>query len=115
MSVAVVAIDVGTPGGPSLPPVALAGGIGLVLGVVASRVYRLRWNDGAARVVGRIDALGVVVLASYLLVVVLRGKVIALWLAGAAGFAVLAGLMVGQVVGTAGSIGRVASARHAAR
>lgn len=77
--------------------------VGVTVGVLASRITRLRWDSFARRVVGKIDAVGAIVLVSYLLLAVYRSRIVDIWVHGPTGaatsLAVLAGMMAGQVLG----------------
>lgn len=87
---------------------------GVVIGVGASRMSRLSWDETQAKVIGNIDALGAVILVANLLLTVFRGALLAQWFSpevvGAAGVAVLAGLMRAQVLGTVRGVVRVMQA-----
>ena len=104
-------VDVVRQASAAVVPVALGTVCGIVLGVLASRVSRLSWDRDAGKVVGRVDGLGAAVLVGYVLLVVFKKRLLAQWfepsLVGVVGVAVLAGLMLGQAVGTAGGIARV--------
>lgn len=52
---------------------------GVVIGVGASRMSRLSWDESEAKVIGNIDALGAVILLAYVLLTVFRGKLLAQW------------------------------------
>ncbi|MFB9729220.1 hypothetical protein [Haloechinothrix salitolerans] len=73
------------------------------LGVLASRMTRLRWDVFAREVVGKVDAIGAVVLVFYVAFAVFRSQIVDIWVHGPTGsatsLAVLAGLMAGQVLG----------------
>lgn len=79
----------------------LAGG---ALGVVASRIRRLEWDERADRVVARLDGIGAVILAGYLGAMLARDWVLGHWAQGAAlaalGLSVTAGVMAGRALGT---------------
>ena len=107
----VTVVDVMRLGSAAVLPVVLGLVGGVAVGVLASRVSRLSWVRDAGKVVDRIDALGLVVLLGYLLLVVFKKGLLSQWfepsLVGVASTAVLAGLMLGQAAGTAGGIARV--------
>lgn len=92
-------------------PVVACLAVGLLVGVVASRMYAMSWDEGSGTVVGRIDVIGAVVLFGYILVSVFRSQLVGTWLpstvAAVAGLAVLAGIMAGQAVGTGGGVLRI--------
>ncbi|RIV39931.1 hypothetical protein [Micromonospora radicis] len=76
---------------------------GVVVGVAASRMTRLRWNEFEQRVVGRIDAIGLVVLVCYLTFSILRARIVGLWVpaaqVAATSMGLLSGAMLGQILG----------------
>ena len=110
LAVVVVLVDLVLLGGDALLPVLVSGAVGLAVGLVGSRMYALRWDVTSASVVGRIDAAGVVVLVAYVVFIAFRSRLIEVWVAaplvGAAGFATLSGLMIGQCLGTLRGISR---------
>lgn len=93
-----------------LPVLACLAG-GLLVGGVASRMFRISWDAVSGRVIGRLDVVGGVVLVGYVLFSVFRTRLVGLWLegdvAGVAGLAALAGVMAGQVLGTRRGVRRV--------
>lgn len=110
-AIGVVVTDLLVLGPAALLPVLASATGGALAGLVASRVLRLEWNIKTARVVGRIDAIGALVLVGYLVLMVFRSRLLSLWInapmLGAAALAALSGLMVGQVLGTLTGIRRV--------
>ncbi|MCZ9881971.1 hypothetical protein [Arthrobacter sp. B2a2-09] len=86
--------------------VSLAGGI--VVGLVASRMFRLQWDSAAKNVVGKLDVLGVVILVAYIAFSIFRTRLVGLWvpadIVGVCSLAVVDGLMLGQVAGTVGGL-----------
>ncbi|GGS31083.1 MULTISPECIES: hypothetical protein [Actinokineospora] len=76
---------------------------GIAVGHVVSRMFRLEWHEFERKAVGKIDVVGAVILVAYLLVAVNRARLVDLWVpaasAGATSMAVLAGIMLGQVLG----------------
>jgi hypothetical protein len=107
----VVVVDAVRIGGGSVLPVAVCLVAGLAVGAVASRMFRLSWDAVSGRVVGRLDAVGVVVLVLYVAFSIFRGRLVGLWfdapVVGVAGLAVLAGVMAGQVLATRRGVIRV--------
>ena len=83
----------------------LAGGLilGALVGIVASRMQRLDWDEFEHKAVGKFDAVGVVVLILYIVFSLNRSRITAAWVpaqhAPATSLAVLAGAMLGQVLG----------------
>jgi len=82
--------------------------IGIVAGIVSARMFHLSWNRDAAKIVSHLDGLGVVILILYILFAFMRETLLSLYVAapliGAATFAILAGIMLGRVLGTRGRI-----------
>lgn len=85
--------------------------IGLGLGIITSRMYHISWDKDAKKVISRLDAYGIVILILYILLEVFRGKVVGFFTHNfeveTVGFAVLAGIMFGRVIGTRGKIIRI--------
>lgn len=88
--------------------------VGMLLGSLASRMYRLSWDETSSKVIARIDWLGFVILVLYIAFAVFRNRLFGYWLQGAAlgafSFSVIAGLMLGRVAGTVRGIRRVLAA-----
>lgn len=93
-----------------------AGGLalGLVLGVLVSRMYRLSYDEEEGQVAGRIDWVGGVILLLYVTFAFFRNTLFGPWVDAAqlAGFglSVSAGTMLGRLVGTRRGIRRVLEA-----
>lgn len=95
--------------GPSaLLPAAVCLAVGVGLGLLATRKFKLRWDPAAHNVVGKLDLVGGAVLVGYILFTIFRRHLVDIWLptevVGAGSLATLAGLMVGQVLGTINKI-----------
>lgn len=109
--VVLVVVDSVRIGSRSLLPVlaCLVGGV--VVGVIASRMFSLSWDHVSKKVIGKLDVVGLVVLVLYVAVSIFRSRLLGLWFDGpvlsVAGLAVLAGIMAGQVVGTSRGVVRV--------
>lgn len=86
-------------------------GIGICAGIISARMFHLSWNHDAEKVVSRLDGLGVVILVLYIIFALLREKILAVFISapsiGAATFAIIAGIMVGRVLGTRGRITQI--------
>ena len=82
-----------------------AGGIaiGLVLGIVVSRMYRLSWDEQTTKVVAQIDWIGGGILGLYITFIFFRDWLFGHWLQGSTlvefGLCISAGLMLGRVLG----------------
>lgn len=85
-----------------------AGGIliGLGIGTLVSRMYRLSWDEDTSQVISRIDWIGGVILACYLTFVFTRTHYLSYWIHGAP----LMGLIFSLTAGT--MLGRVLSTEH---
>jgi hypothetical protein len=83
-----------------------AGGLvaGVAVGVVASRIRRMKWDERTGRVIARIDWIGAVILGGFLAGNLAREWVLGHWVEGAElttlGMCVTAGTLTGQVIGT---------------
>jgi len=91
--------------GPALIAVAL----GVALGAIVSRVYRLGWDEQTQLIVGEIDIVGGVILALYLIFALTKGHLLGLWVADAheasvLGLGLTGGVMLGRIVFTGGGI-----------
>lgn len=86
-------------------------GAGIIIGIIASRMYHISWNSDANKVVGKLDRLGVIILIGYILFEVFREHIVSYFThgaqVGAVGFAILAGVMFGRILGMRGKIIKV--------
>jgi hypothetical protein len=77
---------------------------GAVVGVVASRMQRMQWDERTDQVISKIDWLGGVILAGFLVAQLTRSWLLGHWAEGVAlttlGLCVTAGTLAGQVFGT---------------
>lgn len=84
---------------------------GIGLGIFTSRMFRTSWNHDAKKVVGNLDRFGILILILYILLELFRNNVVGYFThntqVGTVGFALLAGVMLGRVIGTSGSITKV--------
>lgn len=89
------------------------GGIlmGLLIGVIVSRVYNLSWDEETNNVIGRIDWIGAVILVCYLIFIFTKTQLLGYWVQGTSLFALVlgitAGTMLGRVLSTKRGIERV--------
>jgi hypothetical protein len=71
-------------------------------------MFHISWDKNAKKVVSRLDIFGGVVLAAYILFEIEREHFVSLFIHGptvaAVSFTVLAGVMIGRVLGTRGRI-----------
>ncbi len=85
--------------------------VGVIIGIVASRMYHISWDKNAKKVISRLDIYGIIILALYILLEIFRGKIVGFvthnFEVETIGFAILAGIMFGRVLGTRGKIIKV--------
>jgi len=88
--------------------------VGAALGVIASRIRRLEWDDQTSRVIARLDAIGAVILVGYIAAMLAPDWVLGHWVEGPAlaalGLGVTAGALAGQVLGTRRGVRKVLEA-----
>ncbi len=77
--------------------------VGIVVGMIASRMYHLSWDHDGKKVVGRLDAVGIAVLVFYILFAIFRQKLVGVFIqgpmVGTVTVAVMGGLFMGQILG----------------
>lgn len=82
--------------------------IGLFMGIISARMHHLSWNHDAKKIVSRLDIVGIIILVLYIAFIIVRSKLIGIFVAapmvGAVGFSITAGVMIGRVVGTRNAI-----------
>ncbi len=89
--------------------------LGLLPGFIASRMFFIYWHEENAKVVSRLDAIGIVILLLYVAFALSRKWILGHWLSGAAltafTFSILAGIMLGRLLGMRLNIRKVLSDR----
>lgn len=92
--------------GPSLSFLGILIGIGV--GIISARMYHISWNHSASKVVGKLDLFGGFILVLYIMFELGKEKIVAYFVqgptVGALSFSILAGAMIGRVLGTRGRI-----------
>lgn len=77
--------------------------LGLFLGFIASRMFIIHWHEDNAKVVSRLDAIGVTILLFYMVISLSRTWIFEHWIHGstltAFTFSILAGIMLGRLLG----------------
>ncbi len=77
--------------------------IGVVVGIIVSRMGRLSWDEGAGKVISQIDWVGAVILVLYIGFTLTRNWLFGHWVQGAMlgvfTLAITAGSMIGRVFG----------------
>lgn len=85
--------------------------IGLVAGIVSSRMYKISWDAGEEKVVGRIDIYGIVVLALFIVFELNRSWIAHFFASGTAlgslSLVLVTSALFGRMFGTAKKILRV--------
>jgi succinate dehydrogenase hydrophobic anchor subunit len=83
--------------------------LGVLGGVLFSRIYKIYWDKRAGQVIAKLDAYGAGVLVLYILFELNRDKIVGYFVHGpavaATSLAVLAGLIFGRVLGMRRKIG----------
>lgn len=81
---------------------------GGLIGVVFSRIQHISWDHEAQCVIGRFDAVGFGLLIVYIIFEIMRTRIVELFTHGPSvivtSFAILAGVMIGRVLGIRGEI-----------
>lgn len=85
--------------------------IGLTAGLISARMYKISWSEDEAKVVGRIDMYGVIVLILFALFELNRNGIAHLFSDGEAlgsiGFVLITSALLGRILGTSRKILRV--------
>lgn len=95
--------------GTLLPSYGIFGIIGgIILGIIASRMFHTSWDKNAKQIISRLDTFGIIILIGYIIFAIFRSKLISYFTNGVdvstVGFAVLTGIMLGRLIGTRGRI-----------
>lgn len=97
----------------------LAGGgfaLGVTIGLLAGRMFIIFWHPETEKVVSRLDKVGIVILAFYIILEVGRKWVFGHWLHGAElnafGLAILTGLLLGRLLSMAIKIKKILVAEN---
>src|SRR5579864_8869067 len=81
---------------------------GAGVGIISSRMFHTSWDKDAKKVISRLDTFGLGILILYIVFEVLQDKIVTLFThdvqVATTGFAILAGSMLGRVIGTRGKI-----------
>lgn len=89
--------------------------LGIAIGFFVSRMFLIHWHEESAKVASRMDAIGVVILLGYLSFAFSRSWIFAHWIHGVAltafTFSILAGIMLGRLLGMRLNIRKVLSSR----
>ena len=87
--------------------------IGFTTGLISSRMYKISWDRDEAKVVGRIDTYGVIVLILFILFELNRNWIAGLFsgseVLGSVGFVLMTSALLGRIFGTSRKILHVLS------
>ncbi|MCZ7403029.1 MAG: hypothetical protein O8C61_12470 [Candidatus Methanoperedens sp.] len=77
--------------------------LGLFIGFIATRMFIIHWHEERAKVVSRLDTIGIIVMLFYVAFSVSRAWFFGHWIHGSAltafTYSILAGIMIGRIVG----------------
>jgi len=77
--------------------------LGLFLGFIATRMFIIHWHEESAKVVSRFDTFGIIIMLFYMAFSVSRAWLFGHWIHGsiltAFTYSILAGIMIGRIVG----------------
>jgi hypothetical protein len=89
---------------------------GVGIGIITSRMFHTSWNKDAKKIVSRLDTFGGGILLLYIVFEILKEPIVGYFThgtqVGTVGFAILAGIMFGRVVGTRGKIIEILEERN---
>jgi Kef-type K+ transport system membrane component KefB len=78
--------------------------LGILLGLILSRMFKILWHEDKEKVVSRLDTLGIICLLIYIGIEVFKKSLFKYWLSGEAlsaiGLILLTGLFLGRFLGT---------------
>lgn len=90
--------------------------LGVVIGLLAGRMFVIFWHPETGKVVSRLDKIGVVILVLYILLEAGRKWVFGHWLHGAElnafGLSILTGLLLGRLLSMAMKIKKILVAEN---
>jgi hypothetical protein len=85
--------------------------VGLVGGFLTSRIFKLTWDKKAQQVISEYDFIGGVILGLYIIFEIYRERIVSYFIHGpavvAVSFAVLAGIMIGRILGISRKVNRI--------
>ena len=89
--------------------------LGLFLGFLATRMFIIHWHEERAKVVSRLDTIGIIVMLIYMTFSLSRAWFFGHWIHGsvltAFTYSILAGVMIGRIVGMRLKIKNILSER----
>lgn len=95
----------------NLPVSILAILIGVGIGILSARMFKISWNKDAQRVISRLDTFGIIIIGLYIIFGTIRTRVLEHFLpmpqVTALSFALASGLILGRFLGMRGKIIKV--------
>jgi hypothetical protein len=77
--------------------------LGLFLGFIATRMFIIHWHDEKAKIVSRLDTIGIIIMLLYVAFSASRTWLFGHWIHGsvltAFTYSILAGIMIGRIAG----------------
>ena len=87
--------------------------IGVGVGIIASRMYHLSWDDETHKVVSNMDRLGAIIFIFYMIFMISRSIVVGYWAEGTTYMGIIisitAGVTFGRISGTKHTLTRIKS------
>lgn len=78
--------------------------VGTAVGIIAARMFLFSWDKDAKKVISRLDIVGGLILAVYIVTAIFRGRIIGHFVQGSyvtgTSLSVVTGIMIGRVFGT---------------
>jgi hypothetical protein len=85
--------------------------VGIIIGIISARMSNISWDKDANKIVSSLDRFGIIFSVIYVIFAIFRSKLIGFFVhgpvVGAVSFSVVAGVMIGRVIGTRGKIIKV--------
>jgi multisubunit Na+/H+ antiporter MnhE subunit len=72
--------------------------IGLVIGTIVSRMYKLSWDEETNTIISNVDIIGAVILVGYLIWELTKSQFLGYWIDGNTLFAVILGITAGSML-----------------
>lgn len=85
--------------------------VGGLIGIVASRMFHIRWDEQTSQIVSKFDTFGIIILLCYMAFSIDRQMILGIFVHGhslaAFSLSVVAGTMLGRAIGTGRSINKI--------
>jgi hypothetical protein len=90
---------------------ALAFVLGVIIGALAGRMFKIQWHEETEKVVAKLDTIGIVVLILYIAFSIARSRIFGLWFHGPIltvfSFSFATGAILGRILSMASNIRKV--------